>query len=111
MTAAVDVVCDDCSVPLAEHACDMCDSTPATGGDRRYCKACGFVLCDDCWGAGAADTCQGCSLGSCRRCGCTDLHGGDGGCWWVDDRLCSACAQPDELPRSVVDVPVGGGVL
>jgi len=28
---------------------------------------------------------------SCRICGCTDLRACPDGCWWVGDRLCSAC--------------------
>ena len=33
--------------------------------------------------------------GSCQVCGCTDEHGCDMGCEWVDRRqtLCSACAN------------------
>lgn len=27
----------------------------------------------------------------CRRCGCTDTRACDGGCWWVEADLCSAC--------------------
>jgi hypothetical protein len=28
---------------------------------------------------------------ACRVCGCTDDRACPGGCWWVDDDLCSAC--------------------
>jgi hypothetical protein len=37
---------------------------------------------------------------SCRECGCTNLSACDGGCWWVEDNLCSSCAAGDapELP-------------
>lgn len=28
---------------------------------------------------------------SCRICGCTELRACPDGCWWVGDRLCSAC--------------------
>lgn len=28
----------------------------------------------------------------CRVCGCTDDHACEGGCWWVAEDLCSACA-------------------
>lgn len=31
----------------------------------------------------------------CRVCGCTDMHACDGGCYWVADDLCSACADPE----------------
>lgn len=27
----------------------------------------------------------------CRSCGCTDEQACPGGCWWVDDDLCSTC--------------------
>lgn len=29
----------------------------------------------------------------CRTCGCTDLQACPGGCHWVSQDLCSACAQ------------------
>ena len=29
---------------------------------------------------------------TCRRCGCDNLHGCQGGCSWVEWDLCSACA-------------------
>jgi hypothetical protein len=28
---------------------------------------------------------------TCRRCGCTEERACVGGCWWVQDDLCSAC--------------------
>lgn len=31
---------------------------------------------------------------TCRRCGCTDDQACPGGCWWVSEDLCSACAYP-----------------
>lgn len=30
---------------------------------------------------------------TCRVCGCTDDHACEGGCWWVEPDLCSACAE------------------
>lgn len=30
--------------------------------------------------------------GICRECGCTDMHACEGGCWWIEPDLCSACA-------------------
>lgn len=30
--------------------------------------------------------------GTCRGCGCTDDHACEGGCFWVEDDLCSRCA-------------------
>lgn len=32
----------------------------------------------------------------CRVCGCTDRHACEGGCWWVEEDLCSACAGDEE---------------
>lgn len=29
---------------------------------------------------------------TCRACGCTDMRACEGGCWWVAQDLCSACA-------------------
>lgn len=29
---------------------------------------------------------------TCRVCGCTDFAACPGGCWWVEDDLCSSCA-------------------
>jgi len=29
----------------------------------------------------------------CRICGCTDEHACEGGCYWVEEDLCSACAE------------------
>lgn len=34
---------------------------------------------------------------SCRVCGCTDLNACEGGCSWVDEDLCSACADEEAL--------------
>lgn len=35
-------------------------------------------------------------LQTCRDCGCTDLEGCPGGCWWVEPDLCSSCARDRE---------------
>ena len=29
----------------------------------------------------------------CRICGCTDEHGCVGGCYWIEEDLCSKCAE------------------
>lgn len=36
-----------------------------------------------------------CSLGEveCRVCACTDSSACEGGCWWVEETLCSSCDQ------------------
>jgi len=33
---------------------------------------------------------------TCRVCGCTHYHPCEGGCYWVEDDLCSACAETTE---------------
>ena len=33
----------------------------------------------------------------CRVCGCTWFHPCPGGCWWVEEDLCSSCAEKLEL--------------
>lgn len=33
----------------------------------------------------------------CRICGCTEEHGCEYGCYWVEPDLCSACAVSDEF--------------
>lgn len=30
-------------------------------------------------------------ISRCRVCGCTDIQACEGGCWWVEPDLCSAC--------------------
>jgi hypothetical protein len=34
---------------------------------------------------------------ACRSCGCTDLEACEGGCWWVESDLCSACLAREGL--------------
>ncbi len=34
---------------------------------------------------------------SCRRCGCSNFSACDGGCWWVEDDLCSSCVDTDDV--------------
>jgi hypothetical protein len=36
----------------------------------------------------------------CRECGCTNFSTCPGGCWWVEDDLCSRC-------QAAVDVTTG----
>lgn len=38
------------------------------------------------------------SMRRCRVCGCTDDNACDGGCYWVEDDLCSECAPILEQP-------------
>lgn len=33
----------------------------------------------------------------CRVCGCTDHNACDGGCHWVEEDLCSSCADWEDL--------------
>lgn len=35
----------------------------------------------------------------CRECGCTNDMACPGGCFWVEEDLCSACATPEQLER------------
>lgn len=32
---------------------------------------------------------------ACRVCGCTWTSACEGGCYWVEPDLCSACVEPD----------------
>jgi hypothetical protein len=45
----------------------------------------GIVVCDPCIE----------DVTICRRCGCTDNSACEGGCWWVEEDLCSACDTND----------------
>ncbi|QAT44140.1 hypothetical protein EQM06_09660 [Aminipila luticellarii] len=33
----------------------------------------------------------------CRVCGCTQDHACPGGCYWVEDDLCSKCAGTEQI--------------
>jgi hypothetical protein len=72
------------------------------------CPNCGMACdCDleDTWLEAPDDCCHECeSLDdddylvifderACRVCGCTDMRGCPEGCWWVEDDLCSVCAE------------------
>lgn len=41
---------------------------------------------------------------TCRVCGCTDDDACEGGCWWVDADLCSACSFPGHVAAHAIDV-------
>lgn len=41
---------------------------------------------------------------TCRVCGCTDDHACPGGCYWVEEDLCSECVEADE--EDIVDLTV-----
>lgn len=36
------------------------------------------------------------TYGCCRECGCTDGQACPGGCYWVEEDLCSSCADKEE---------------
>lgn len=36
----------------------------------------------------------------CKRCGCTDDHACEGGCFWVTDNLCSKCYDKKQMTGS-----------
>lgn len=38
-------------------------------------------------------------MSKCKICGCTDNHACKGGCFWVDDDLCSACVVGKKIKR------------
>lgn len=40
---------------------------------------------------------------ACRECGCTNLSACPGGCWWVEDDLCSSC--PRAPGPAATDIP------
>jgi hypothetical protein len=41
----------------------------------------------------------------CRRCGCSNLSACAGGCWWVEDDLCSSCAVAVDVATGItIDV-------
>ena len=42
---------------------------------------------------------------TCRGCGCTDDNACPGGCFWVEDDLCSAC-DPDARAALGLDDPM-----
>lgn len=35
----------------------------------------------------------------CRKCGCKDYRACDGGCYWVEDDLCSKCVETTPTDR------------
>jgi PRTRC genetic system protein A len=35
------------------------------------------------------------TLGRCRECGCDEEHACEGGCYWVEEDLCSSCAEKE----------------
>lgn len=37
------------------------------------------------------------TLGRCRECGCTEAQACPGGCYWVEEDLCSQCAGVEEI--------------
>jgi hypothetical protein len=48
---------------------------------------------------------------TCRACGCTDDHACEGGCWWVGDDICSACAEWPAEPWVTSDGPEDRGCI
>lgn len=55
--------------------------------------------------------------GACRVCGCTDSAACPGGCWWVEEDLCSACegvarGEPSWPVRlTLAGILAGGGIV
>lgn len=58
---------------------------------------------------------------TCRMCGCTDDHACEGGCYWVEEDLCSQCAEKlwavwcyrsgEAFLAKYMDVPAEGLVI
>lgn len=48
------------------------------------CLSCYEEIAGDDWMSG---------IRTCRVCGCTDLEACPGGCYWVEDDLCSRCVE------------------
>lgn len=47
----------------------------------------------------------------CRVCGCTNLSSCEGGCWWIDNDLCSSCVVPQASTGYVTLQFAWGGVF
>lgn len=45
----------------------------------------------------------------CRKCGCDDDRACDGGCSWVEEDLCSSCAEEAEQPAPSAPSPTATG--
>jgi hypothetical protein len=43
----------------------------------------------------ASDLARGGRIRACRVCGCTDARACPGGCYWIAEDLCSACAPAE----------------
>lgn len=41
------------------------------------------------------------ALPTCRVCGCNELHACAGGCYWVEEDLCSSCVGHEDQARTV----------
>jgi len=81
------------------------DVTPLPGAEiGYYCRVCGIIEEANSDGSlpegwterkyedGSCFLCSECKDEQvCRICGCTNEHPCDGGCYWVEEDLCSAC--------------------
>lgn len=68
----------------------------AVGADRikqRLWDRLGFVLQ---WALYGFKPCLFDGVRRCRVCGCTDDQACEGGCYWVEPDLCSACVETDK---------------
>jgi len=86
------------------------DVTPLPGAEiSYYCCVCGIVeeakedgSLPEGWSErkyeeGSWFLCSECKDERiCRVCGCTNEHPCDGGCYWVEEDLCSACQEKAE---------------
>jgi hypothetical protein len=44
----------------------------------------------------------------CRVCACTNFSACAGGCWWVEDDLCSSCPPGDPGAQLIEDMKLAG---
>lgn len=63
---------------------------PDHGGTDWYEEVTGAWIAAQELAVGMAD-----SVDACRHCGCTDSHACEGGCFWVEDNLCSSCVRTE----------------
>lgn len=76
------------------------DITELIAAVRTLADCDGCTICTECYVAGVcprfhADSGEPLMGRTCRVCGCDDFHACPGGCYWVEEDLCSACAAKE----------------